>query len=211
MTVVGVVSNIIQNDQTRQRFDPLVYQPYQQNPPRSMGLIVKTHAPSASFVGAFRRELQAIDPDVPILGPYIVADRLESWWDSRFYGMLFLIFAGIALLLASVGLYSVIAHSVRQRTQEIGIRTALGATGFDIVTLVLREGLLSLAIGLAAGLTASFFVNRLLQSILIQVSPTDPASLLIASLVLTIAALLGCLLPARRAMRTDPAIALRYE
>jgi putative ABC transport system permease protein len=211
MTVVGVTSNIVQNDQTRQRVDPVVYQSYRQNPPGSMVLMARTRFPPASLISAFRRELQTLDPDLPIFGPWVVADRLESWWDSRFYGMLFLIFAGIALLLASVGLYTVIAHSVRQRTQEIGIRTALGATARDIFSLVLREGMLPLAVGLAVGLTGSFFVNRVLESMLIQVSPTDPASLLGASLVLVTAALLGCLFPAARAMRVDPAIALKYD
>jgi predicted permease len=211
MTVVGVVSNIVQDDRTRQRVDPVVYQSYRQNPGGGMVLIARTRVPSAGLVSAFRRELQSIDPDLPVYGPWVVVDRMESWWDSRFYGMLFLIFAGIALLLASVGLYTVIAHSVRQRTQEIGIRTALGATARDILKLVLREGMLPLGFGLAIGLTASLFVNRVLQSMLIQVSPTDPASLLIASSVLMIAALLGCLLPARRAMSVNPAIALKYE
>ncbi len=138
-------------------------------------------------------------------------DRLEAFWDSRFYGMLFLIFAAIALLLASIGLYAVVAHSVSQRSQEIGIRMAIGATARDILRLVFLQGMLPLAIGLAIGLAASLAVNRLLESQLVQVSPADPITLVVASATLVLSATLGCLIPARRAMRVDPVVALRHE
>jgi putative ABC transport system permease protein len=140
-----------------------------------------------------------------------IAERMERFWDSRFYGALFLIFAAIALLLASIGLYTVIAHSVSQRTQEIGVRIAIGATTRDILSLVFRQGMIPLGIGLAIGLSASLAVNRLLESMLVQVSPSDPITLLVASGVLILAAMLGCLIPARRAIRVDPADALRHE
>jgi putative ABC transport system permease protein len=140
-----------------------------------------------------------------------LADRLERYWDSRFYGGLFLIFAAIALLLASIGLYTVIAHSVTQRTQEIGIRMAIGGTPGDIRKLVFMQGMLPVGIGLTIGLAASFAVNRLLKSMLVQVSPADPITLVVTSAVLIMAALLGCLIPARRAMRVDPVVALRNE
>ena len=104
-------------------------------------------------------------------------DRLEVYWDSRFYGGLFLIFAAIALLLASVGLYAVIAHSVSQRTQELGIRMAIGATAQDIVGLVFRQGMIPLGIGLIIGLAASLAVNQVLKSMLVKVSPSDPITL----------------------------------
>jgi len=136
---------------------------------------------------------------------------MERFWDSRFYGGLFLIFAAVALLLASIGLYTVIAHAVSQRTQEIGIRLAIGATGRDILRLVFGQGMIPLGIGMVIGLTASLAVNRVLKSVLVQVSPYDPVTLAIASAVLIFAALLGCLIPARRAMRVDPAVALRNE
>jgi ABC-type antimicrobial peptide transport system permease subunit len=124
---------------------------------------------------------------------------------------LFLIFAAIALLLASVGLYAVIAHSVSRHIQEIGIRMAVGATARDILGLVFTEGMLPVGIGLAIGLAASFAVNRVLKAELVQVSPTDPVTLVVASAVLILAAMLGCLIPARRATRVDPVIALRHE
>ena len=211
VTVVGVASNILQNDSTRQKFDPVVYLPYRQRPAASSWLLIRTRAPAAGLLSAFRREVQALDPDQPLYGPFLLADRLEQWWDTRFYGTLFLIFAAIALLLASVGLYTVIAHSIGQRTQELGVRMALGATPRDILSLVCRQGMIPLRLGLAAGLAGSLAVNRLLESALIQVSPSDPATLAAVSLVLILSAALGCWIPARRAMRVDPVVALRHE
>jgi putative ABC transport system permease protein len=126
-------------------------------------------------------------------------------------GVLFLILATLALLLASIGLYAVIAHSVSQRTQEIGIRMAVGATARDILKLVFAQGMLPLAIGLTIGLAASFAVTPILKSALVQVSPVDPVTLTASSLVLIVAAMLGCLIPARYAMRVDPVIALRHD
>jgi putative ABC transport system permease protein len=210
LTVVGVVSNIVQNDETRQEFDPLIYVPYRQQPSGDMFVIVRAAVSPESLGTAFRSQVQAVDPDLPIYGPF-TANRWERYSDSRFYGVLFLIFAAIALLLASIGLYTVIAHSVSQRTQEIGIRMAIGASARDILRLVFRQGMLPLGIGLIVGLPASFGVNRLLKAELVLVSPADPTTLLIASTALILAALLGCLIPARRAMRVDPVVALRHD
>jgi len=210
-TVVGVASNIIQNDQTRQAFDPIVYLPYRQKPGGGAWILVRTSFRPAGLTTAFRQEVQALDPSLPLYGPMAIADRMERFWDSRFYGSLFLIFAAIALLLASIGLYTVIAHSVSQRTQEIGIRMAIGGTPRDILRLVFRQGMIPLAIGLTVGLAASFAVNRILTSMLVQVSPADPITLVVASAALVLAGTLGCLIPARRAMRVDPVVALRNE
>jgi ABC-type antimicrobial peptide transport system permease subunit len=113
-------------------------------------------------------------------------------------------------LLASIGLYSVVAHSVSRRTQEIGIRMTMGATARDILALVLTQGMRPMGIGLAIGLAGSLGLNRLLQAELV-VSPSDPIALTLASAVLAIAAMLGCLIPARRAVRVDPVDALRHE
>jgi putative ABC transport system permease protein len=211
LTVVAVVSNIIQNDQTRQRFEPLVYLPYRQEPGGGMWIMMRTRIAPAGMTNAVRRQIQALDPDLPIYGPLPLADRLERYWDNRFYGMLFLIFAVIALLLASIGLYTVVAHSVSRRTQEIGIRMAVGATARDILGLVLRQGMLPLGVGLAIGLAGSLAVNRVLKDALVKISPTDPVTLVVASAVLIVAATLGCVIPARRAIRVDPLVALRHE
>lgn len=211
LTVVGVASNIIQNDQTRQRIDPVLYLPYGQKPGGGAWIVARTRVPPAGLTNAFRHEVQALDAGLPLYGPMAITERMERFWDSRFYGSLFLIFAAIALLLASIGLYTVIAHAVSQRTQEIGVRMAIGATTRDILGLVFVQGMIPLGIGLAIGLAASLGVNRLLQSMLIQVSPSDPITLAAASAVLILAAALGCLVPALRAMRVDPVVALRHE
>jgi len=211
ISVVGVASNIVQNDLNRQRVDPVIYRPYRQQPGDGAWVLVRTGNASAGLISAFRRAVQTLDPDLPLYGPMTIGDRMERFWDTRFYGSLFLIFAGIAVLLASIGLYTVVAHSVGQRTQEIGVRMTMGAGARDILILVCRQGLLPSAVGLTIGLVASLAVNRALASELVQVSPWDPVSLLGAALTLIGAATLGCLIPARRAMRVDPMVALRRD
>ena len=145
LTVVGVVSNIIQNDYhpAKSRSFGLLAVPARARR-RACGFSRELSVPPGSLANAFRREVQALDSDLPVYGPFVLTERLERFWDSRFYGALFLIFAAIALLLASIGLYTVVAHSVSQRTQEIGIRMAVGATARDILKLVFVQGMLPL-------------------------------------------------------------------
>ena len=126
-------------------------------------------------------------------------------------GMLFAIFAGIALFLASMGLYAVMANSVGQRTQEIGVRVAMGASAADILRLVFLDGMKQVAIGLAIGVTVAFLAMRILKAALVQVSPADPVTFTAAAMVLIAAGILGCLIPALRAVRVDPMVALRRE
>ncbi len=212
LTVVGVAPNILQNDVSSHKFDPLIYVAYRQMPQADMAVMARTSVPPGSLTTAFRREVQAIDEDMPIFLMRSLEERLASnRWDQIVFGSLFGIFAGIALLLASIGLYAVIAHSVNQRTQEIGVRMALGANGSNIVALVLRQGLLQLGIGLVIGVAGAFATTRLIASELQGVSPTDPSTFAMTMLVLAGAALLGCLIPARRAMSVDPVVALRND
>ena len=218
LTVVGIAPNIAQNRLTRQ-FDPLVYLPYPRRTiesPRAFGdrwLLVRASLPPSALVDDFRNQVAAIDPEQSIgIGPMPLATLMSrSHQFKAFTTTLFLIFAAVALLLASVGLHAVIAYSVRRRTQEMGIRLAMGATAGDILRLVARESMVPLGIGLAIGLIGSLGINRLLQAQLIQVSPGDPLTYAMATAVLVASAALGCWIPARRAMTVDPAIALRHE
>lgn len=217
LTVVGVVSNIVQDDPTAQRFDPLVYRPLRQQPATSMFVLARTRVPPGSLATVFQREIQSLDADL-LVGPggdaiaAALDERLkDNYWPNAVNGVLFLVFAVTALLMASVGLFAVVAHSVSQRTQEIGIRTAMGATARDILVLVFKQGMLPVGIGLAVGLPAALAVMPVLKSQLVNVSPADPVTFLVASFVLLCAATLGCWIPARRAMGVDPVVALRNE
>jgi len=212
LTVVGLVPNIVQNENSPSQVDPLIYLPYRAKPQPDMAIVARTRVPPGTLGTAFRREIQAADSDLPIYNLWTLEERLQrNYWFYQVIGILFAIFAGIALLLASVGLYATMAHSVSQRTQEIGVRMAMGATGDSILRLVFMDGMRQLAIGLVLGLAAAFAVMNVLKSVLVQVSPADPGTFVIASAILIAAALLGCWLPARRATRVDPMVALRYE
>jgi putative ABC transport system permease protein len=224
-TVVGVTSNIVQTDgvPTSGSSGAIVYIPYRQRPSAAgMNVLALTRVPPASLAGAVRREIQAIDsgldigagiPTGAVEGPLPLSERFrwDRYWSRAVNAGLFLTFAVIALLLAAVGLYAVIAHSVSRATQEIGIRMALGGTPRDIRRLVLRQGMLPVVVGVGLGILASLASNRLLQSQLFSVSSTDPATYAVTSIVLIAVAMLACLIPARRAMRVDPAVALRHD
>ena len=212
LTVVGVVPNIVQNDIAPRQIDPLIYLPYRERPQADMAVVALTRVPPVTLGTAFRREIQSIDPDLPIYNLWTMQQRLErNYWFYRAMGVLFVVFAGIALMLASIGLYAVMAHSVGQRTQEMGLRMALGATARNLLRLVFVTGMRQVAIGLAIGALASLAMMRVLKSALVAVSPADPATFVIATAVLVLAAALGCYIPARRAMRVDPLVALRHE
>ena len=212
LTVVGIAPNIVQNDIAPREIDPLIYLPYRQKPLADMAILARTRVPPSSLGNAFRHEIQSMDGDLPIYNLWTLRERLErNYWFYRVFGELFLLFAGIALLLASVGLYAVMAHSVGQRTQEIGVRMAMGATPGRILQLVFVNGMRQVAIGLGVGLAGAFLLMRVLKSVLVQVSPSDPGTFATAAGVLIVAALLGCFVPAYRATRVDPISALHHE
>jgi len=213
LTVVGVVATVAQNDPLQPESNAVIYLPYQQENRASMWVIARTSLPVSGFAGALRKEVQNLDPALPLqLGPFTVADRLAERYQYRaMSGMLFLFCAVAALLLASIGLYAVVAHWVSQRTQEIGVRMAIGGSARDILQLVLTQAVTTIAFGLGTGLGAALLLLPALKAVLIQVSPADPITLVVAACALSAAALLGCLIPARRAMRVEPLRALRAE
>ncbi len=211
LTIVGVVSNITANDPALQTFPPVVYVPYQQKPGPFMPVLIQTSVAPGSLVNAVKRQIYAMDPDLPIPRIMPLPEWLGlSYGFQRNVTALFVVFAIIALVLASVGLYATVSYSVSRRVREIGIRMAIGATDGDILALVFRQGILPVSAGLTIGLAVSFAVNRVLKSQLVGVSPADPIALLAASAVLILCAALGCWIPARRAARVDPAVAVKH-
>ena len=219
-TVVGIAPNIMQGDATRQRFKPLVYVPFRQQPStRSFYFFVRTGVPPITVARAIRAQVEQLDRNVMVDNLTTLKARLgfdRDYMDPEHselgkHAAVAPSFAAIALLLAAIGLYAVIAHSVSQRTKEIGIRIAIGAASRDIRRLVFREGLRPVALGVILGSAASLAVNRILQSQLVGVSPDDPATFVTTAAVLTVVALLACYVPSRRALRIDPVVALQND
>lgn len=212
MTVVGLVPDVHQDPRDPLRRDPLVYLPYTGAQGESMFVMAATAVPPARLVTAFRKQVQALDKDLPAQEVTPLEERIEQQrLNMTSFGTLFTVFAAIALLLASVGLYAVMAHAVGRRTQEIGIRIAVGAGRRQIFGLVLRQGLRQVAFGLAVGLPLALAVTRGLRKILIGVSAVDPVTFVGVVLVLLAAGVLGCAIPATRAVRVEPLSALRIE
>ena len=212
LTVIGVVPDILQNFRHPLDHDPLVYLAYNQLPRREMFLVSKTRVPPGTLADDFRRAVQGIDANLAVYDVRTLENRLaQTRLTSRLVGSMFAVFAAVALLLAATGLYAVMAHAIRQRTQEIGVRMALGGSRRDILRLVYAEGLRPVAMGMMLGLPMALAVTRVLRSTLMGVSAGDPVTFTLAVLALAAAAVLGCCFPARRALRVDPVVALRYE
>jgi putative ABC transport system permease protein len=218
-TVVGVVPNIMQGDATRQHFQPLIYVPFRQEPTAAAFFFARTAGPPSQVAHAVRAEVQQLDPDA-ILEDLTTLKASFGFQRDRMdlehaelgkHAAVAPIFAAIALLLAVIGLYAVMAHSISQRTKEIGIRMAIGAAREDIRRMIFRDGMWPVAIGMIAGVAVSLAVNRVLQSQLVGVSPYDPVTMAGAPVLLILVALAACHIPARRAMNVDPAVALRHD
>ena len=166
----------------------------------------------AAILPAIRRELQAVDPQLPLYAAGTLSDEVsETLTQSRFQAVLLTGFAATALLLAAIGIYGVTSHAVGQQTQEVGIRMALGARRGDVVRLVLRQHTMPSLVGVTIGLAGAFALSQSLQSLLYGVRASDPLTFGAMALTLTAVALLACCIPARRATRVDPVIALRAD
>jgi putative ABC transport system permease protein len=212
-TIVGVAPTIRQRGLERDP-DPVVYITHAQNALMAMNvnLIVRARDNPVAVTSQLREEVSAMDPDVPVTNIRTMDDILaRNRWPQRTFGIMFLAFAVIAIVLAAVGLYSVTAYSVAQRTQEIGIRMALGAEGEQVRWLILRRGIIELTVGLVLGMAGALGTGRLLRGMLVGTGPADPVTLIAISLVLITVAMMACFWPARRATRLDPVKALRYE
>ncbi len=212
MEVVGVVAHV-KNYGVDADSRVEMYLPYPQSPAGSVpSIVVRTNGDPASLSSALRQSVKAVDPLVPTYEVRTLADVVsEGTAERRLAVTLISVFAGLALLLAAIGIYGVMSYAVSQRTAEIGIRMALGAEREHILGMVLRHGALMATIGVGIGLVTALVVARLLTSMLFEVSATDPPTFSIVPVLLLLVAALACYVPARRATRVDPLVALRYE
>jgi len=215
MTIVGVAGDVRQMG-VDEPVKAEMYLPYQQikdfefYAPRD--LVIRTTVDPLSIVAAARSEIHQVDPAQPISNVRTMDEVLGEETASRSLAMTLLtIFAALALLLATLGIYGVLAYFVVQHTQEIGVRVALGAQRHDILKLVLRKGMTLTVLGVGIGLGVAFALTRLMASLLYGVSTTDPLTYAAIALLLTVVALVACYLPARRATKVDPMVALTYE
>ena len=212
LTVVGVVGRVKMEGLSQDSNRVQGYFPFLQVPTGGMTVIVKGAADPNQLVSAIRQQVKQIDPDQPIYSIRTMDEiRSESVSGERLNLTLLSLFAGIALVLAMVGIYGVMSYSVTQRTHEIGIRMAIGAQPRDVFKMIIGHGMLLAGVGVVSGLVGAFALTRLMASMLFGVEPTDPVTFASIALLLTGVALLACYIPGRRATKVDPVVSLRYE
>jgi putative ABC transport system permease protein len=210
-TIVGVVG-AVRHERLEATTRNSVYLPHTEISIGRMSLVVRAAASPERMVEPVRGQIREIDPDLPITNVRTMEEVVaQSVWQPRLYTILFGIFAVVALLLAAVGLYGVMAYTVTIRTHEIGLRVALGARPGDVLKLIAGQGIKLVMIGVATGLGAALLLTRLMASLLFGTSASDPLTFAGIAVLLTLVALLACWIPARRATKVDPMVALRYE
>ena len=208
-TIVGVVGRVKQYGLDSDARIAL-YRPHTQSVARTLYIVVRTDADPASLIAPVTREIRALDPDLPVSNVRTMSSRLEESLVRRRFSMVLLgLFAGLAFVLATIGIYGVMAYLVSQGTRELGIRIALGATPRAILGLVLRQGLLIAAVGITVGLGAAVVLTRLMRGLLFGIEPADPLTFALTSAALALTAVAACYFPARRAARIDPLVSMR--
>jgi putative ABC transport system permease protein len=209
--IVGIASDVKQYS-LDQETTLQTYEPYTQTPFVSMTLVVRASGDPANLSSSIRRSVLELDKDQPVSGIKTLAENLSaSVAQQRFAMLLLVVFASVAMILAGVGIYGVMSYTITQRTHEIGIRRALGASPRDVLRLVVGHGMILTLIGLLLGLSGAFALTRLLNTLLFGVSATDVTTFAFFSVSLAVVALIACLVPALRALKVDPMTALRYE
>jgi predicted permease len=214
MTIVGVAADV-KDSSLEAPADPAVYTPFPQSEQawrRWMTLVLRTTGPVAGLVEETKKQIWSVDSQIPITDILSMEDLMAvSLAQQRFNMLLLALFAALALILAAVGIYGLMAYSVSQRTHEIGVRLAIGAQRRDVLRLVLKDGARLTLLGIAIGIIVALALTRLMASLLFEVTPTDPATFAAVAILLAIAAFAACYIPARRATRVDPMVALRYD
>jgi putative ABC transport system permease protein len=213
-TIIGITSNVRQRDFAAADPDPIAYLPYRTDPRAFMVLLARSEGDPGAITSLVREEIRAIDADLPLFGIRTLNESLaRQRWPFRIFGTMFAIFALIALVLSAVGLYAVTAYSITQRTQEIGVRTALGAASSQVMWLFLRRGLIQTAIGLTLGIAGALGVGKIFEQsqLLVQMNGRDPTTIVSIAALLALVALAACVWPARRATTLDPLVALRRD
>jgi predicted permease len=211
LQIIGIVADVRQASLAEDR-EPGLFRARSQSPPYTAMLAVRTQGDPLHYVKAIRNQVAGIDPDQAVAEVKTMDDVVDASEGQRHSVMILLgLFAGLALLLAVVGIYGIVAHSVVRRTKELGIRQALGAQRSDILGLVLRHGMGLTLAGVAAGIGGAVALTRVMRGLLFQVSATDPWTYAGITLLLLLAALAACYIPAQRATRMDPTAALRVE
>jgi putative ABC transport system permease protein len=209
--IIGVVRDV-KHASLRVDAEPEIYVTHAQFPRNSMTLVVRADSDPNRLIGAIRNEVQQLDNELPVFNVKTLDQYLSaSVAEPRFNTLLIGSFAGLALLLTAIGLYGVMSYAVTQRTHEIGIRMALGARPRDVLRLIIGQGMGMAVIGMGIGIAAAYGLTRVMASLLYGVSATDPTTFAVVIALLTVVALLACYIPARRATKVDPMVALRYE
>jgi putative ABC transport system permease protein len=210
LTIVGIVGDVHQNSLDAPP-RPTVYVDLFQRPRPWVTLTLLTDASTQQVTASARRVLAELNPDIPPRFRTFEQIYSASLGSRRFNLILIAFFGIVALVLATAGVFGVMAYSVSRRTREIGVRVALGARSTDVLTMILGQGMRTILIGIAVGLAASLALTRTMQSLLFGVTATDPVTFAAVIALLVVAALLACYIPARRATKVDPMVALRYE
>jgi predicted lysophospholipase L1 biosynthesis ABC-type transport system permease subunit len=213
LTVVGQVGDFRLFSVRDGKPSPYVFVPFPYDTFRNTGLTVRVAgAPPATIASAVREEIRRSDPAMPVFAVQTGEEaRLNSFWQYRLFGWMFSIFGVVALALASIGTYGVLSYAVSQRTSEIGVRMALGASRRDVFVLVIRQGAALAGIGILCGVVGAAAVTRVVKSLLYNVGAVDPVSFALTAVLLAIVALAASYIPARRATTIDPLTALRAE